>query len=140
MNSKAFDEYNYWLGQSEDSNWNEYITEQVAKGVLGKFSADDWSRLSDTILSREEYWQERSAAALGEHRSTQAIEILKKLLDSPFTEVLIASASELDWSEAPIENKYAKKIQAVIDTLNHEKLEPYPELETLLKKASSAQF
>lgn len=74
MDSKVFDEYNYWLGQSEDSNWNEYITEQVAKGVLGKFSAEDWNRLNDTILSREEYWQERSAAALGENRSTQAIE------------------------------------------------------------------
>lgn len=139
MISKAFDEYNYWLGQNEDTNWNEYITEQVAKGVLGKFSADDWSWLNDTILSREEYWQERSAAALGEHRSTQAIEILKKLLDSPFTEVLIASAAELDWSETPMENKYAKKIQSIIDKLNHEELESYPELVNLLKKASSAQ-
>ncbi|WP_236195299.1 HEAT repeat domain-containing protein [Pseudomonas glycinae] len=140
MNSKAFDEYNYWLGQIEDSNWNEYITEQVAKGVLGEFSAEDWNRLNDTILSSEEYWQERSAAALGENRSTQAIEILKKLLDSPFTEVLIVSASELDWSEVPIENKYAKKIQAIINSLNHEELESYPELENLLKKSSSAQL
>jgi len=140
MNSKAFDEYNYWLGQSEDSNWNEYITEQVAKGILGKFSAEDWNRLNDTILSRKEYWQERSAAALGENRSTQAIEILKKLLDSPFTEVLIVSASELDWSEVPIENKYAKKIQAIINSLTHEELESYPELEKLLKKSSSAQL
>lgn len=114
MDSKAFDEYNYWLGQSEDSNWNEYITEQVAKGVLGKFSAEDWNRLNDTILSREEYWQERSAATLGENRSTQAIEILKKLLDSPFTEVLIVSASELDWSEVPIENKYTKKYKLLL--------------------------
>lgn len=140
MDSKAFDEYNYWLDQSEGANWNEYITEQVAKGVLGKFSAEDWNRLNDTILSREEYWQERSAATLGENRSAQAIEILKKLLDSPFTEVLIVSASELDWSEVPIENKYAKKIQAIINSLNHEELESYPELENLLKKASSAQI
>jgi hypothetical protein len=61
-------------------------------------------------------------------------------LDSPFTEVLIVSASELDWSEVPIENKYAKKIQAIINSLNHEELESYPELENLLKKASSAQL
>jgi len=33
MNSKVYEEYNYWLGANEDSNWNEYITEQVAHGV-----------------------------------------------------------------------------------------------------------
>ncbi|MFJ2485640.1 HEAT repeat domain-containing protein [Pseudomonas sp. NPDC087639] len=135
MNSKTYDEYNYWLGQNEDSNWNEYITEQVAHGVLGKFNAEDWQLLYDTILSKEEYWQERSAAALGEQRSPDAIEILKKLLDSKFTEVTIAAASELDWTEALIEHKYAEKIQSIIDNLSLDELESHPELANLLKKS-----
>ncbi|WP_418951615.1 hypothetical protein [Pseudomonas granadensis] len=52
--------------------------------------------MHETILTKEEYWQERSAAALGELRSPDAIEVLKKLLDSDFIGVAIAAASELD--------------------------------------------
>ncbi|MFJ4195789.1 HEAT repeat domain-containing protein [Pseudomonas sp. NPDC089534] len=140
MSSKAYEEYNYWLGPNEDSNWNEYITEQVARGVLGKFSTDDWKQLNDSILSKEEYWQERSAAALGEQRSTYAIEILKKLLDSSFIEVSIAAASELDWADTQIESKYFERIQAIINTLTREDLESYPELESLLEKAKHSKF
>jgi hypothetical protein len=50
MNSKVYEEYNYWLGPNEDSNWNEYITEQIAHGVLGKFNAMDWQQLNESIL------------------------------------------------------------------------------------------
>ncbi|WP_085641177.1 MULTISPECIES: hypothetical protein [unclassified Pseudomonas] len=140
MNSKAYEEYNYWLGPNEDSNWNEYITEQVAKGVLEKFSTDDWKQLNDSILSKEEYWQERSAAALGEQRSTYAIEILKRLLDSSFIEVSIAAASELDWADTQIESKYLERIQEIINTLTREDLESYPELESLLEKAQHSKL
>lgn len=137
MNSKIYDEYNYWLGQNEDSNWNEYISEQVAHGVLKKFNTEDWNLLYETILSKEEYWQERSAAALGEHRSPEAIETLKKLLDSKFTEVTIAAASELDWAGVVIEHKYAEKIQAIIDSLPPEDMDSYPELFNLLTKINT---
>lgn len=135
MNSKAYEELNYWLGPNEDSNWNEYITEQVAHGVLGKFSAMDWQLLNETILSKEAYWQERSAAALGELRSPEAIEILKKLLESKFSEVAIAAASELDWTEAVIEEKYSNKIQKIINNLSDEEIDSYPELISLLRKS-----
>jgi len=84
MNNKDYEEFNYWLGPNEDSNWNEYITEQVAHGILRKFSAMDWQLLNEVILSKEEYWQERSAAALGELRSPEAIEILKNFLNPSF--------------------------------------------------------
>jgi HEAT repeat protein len=133
MNSKVYEEYNYRLGPNEDSNWNEYITEQVAHGVLGKFNAMDWQQLNESILLKEEYWQERSAAALGELRSPEAIEILKKLLDSTFSEVAVAAASELDWTEAFIEEKYSNKIQRIIDNLPDEEIDCYPELKNLLK-------
>ena len=135
MDSKAYEELNYWIGPNEDSNWNEYVTEQVAHGVLGKFSAMDWQQLNETILSKEEYWQERSAAALGELRSPEAIEILKKLLESKFSEVAIAAASELDWTEAVIEEKYSNKIQKIINNLSDEEIDSYPELINLLKKS-----
>ena len=137
MNSKIYEEYNYWLGPNEDSNWNEYITEQVAHGVLGKFNAMDWQQLNESILLKEEYWQERSAAALGELRSPEAIEILKKLLDSTFSEVAVAAASELDWTEAFIEEKYSNKIQRIIDNLPDEEIDSYPELKNLLKKSQN---
>lgn len=137
MNSKIFEEYNYWLGPNEDTNWNEYITEQVAHGVLGKFNAMDWQQLNEAILLKEEYWQERSAAALGELRSPEAIELLKKFLDSTFSEVAIAAASELDWTEAVIEEKYCNKIQRIIDNLPDEEIDCYPELKNLLKKSQN---
>ncbi|WP_123448798.1 HEAT repeat domain-containing protein [Pseudomonas fluorescens] len=133
MNSKVYEEYNYWLGPNEGSNWNEYITEQVAHGALGKFNAIDWQQLNETILLKEEYWQERSAAALGELRSPEAIELLKKLLDSTFSEVAIAAASELYWTEEVIEEKYSNKIQRIIDNFPDEEIESYPELKKLLK-------
>ena len=137
MNSKTYDQYNYWLGQSDDSNWNEYITEQVAHGVLEKFNAEDWKRLHKTILSNEEFWQARSAAALGELRSPEAIEILKALLDSEFTEITIAAASELDWAEVAIEQEYAVKIQKIIDLLPPVEVDSYPELVSLLRKTKN---
>jgi len=137
MNSKVYEEYNYRLGPNEDSNWNEYITEQVAHGVLGKFNAMDWQQLNEAILSKEEYWQERSATALGELRSPEAIEILKKLLDSTFSKVAVAAASELDWTEAVIEEKYSNKIQRIIDNLPDEEIDCYPELKNLLKKSQN---
>jgi HEAT repeat protein len=137
MTSKTYNEYNYWLGQNEDSNWNEYITEQVAQGVLRKFDSEDWKLLRETILSKEEYWQERSTAALGELRSHDAIEILKALLDSNFPEVTIAAASELDWTEAAIEQEYAGKIQKIIDLLPPEEVDSYPEFASLLKKTKN---
>ncbi|QXI09873.1 HEAT repeat domain-containing protein [Pseudomonas zeae] len=137
MNSKIYEEYNYWLGPNEDSNWNEYINEQVAHGVLGKFNAMDWQQLNEAILSKEEYWQERSATALGELRSPEAIEILKKLLDSTFSKVAVAAASELDWTEAVIEEKYSNKIQRIIDNLPDEEIDCYPELKNLLKKSQN---
>jgi HEAT repeat protein len=137
MNSKVYEEYNYRLGPNEDSNWNEYITEQVAHGVLGKFNAMDWQQLNEAILSKEEYWQERSATALGELRSPEAIEILKKLLDSKFSKVAVAAASELDWTEAVIEEKYSNKIQRIIDNLPDEEIDCYPELKNLLKKSQN---
>lgn len=137
MNSKIYEKYNYWLGPNEDSNWNEYITEQVAHGVLGKFNAMDWQQLNESILLKEEYWQERSAAALGELRSPEAIELLKKLLDSTFSEVAIAAASEPDWTEAVIDEKYSNKIQRIIDNLPDEEIDSYPELKNLLKKSQN---
>jgi hypothetical protein len=137
MNSKTYDEYNCWLGQSDDSNWNEYITEQVAHGVLQKFDSEDWKLLRETILSKEEYWQERSTAALGELRSHDAIAILKALLDSKFPEVTIAAASELDWTEAAIEQEYTVKIQKIIDLLPPEESDSYPELARLLRKTKN---
>lgn len=140
MNSKVYEEYNYWLGANEDSNWNEYITEQVAHGVLGKLNAMDWQQLNEAILLKEEYWQKRSVAALGELRSPEAIELLKKLLDSTFSEVAIAAASELDWTEAVIEEKYCNKIQRIIDNLPNEKIDCYPELKNLLKKIKKTKL
>lgn len=137
MHSKVYEEYDYWLGPNEDSNWNEYTTEQVAHGVLGKFNVMDWQQLNEAILLKEEYWQERSAAALGELRSPEAIELLKKLLDSTFSEVAIAAVSELDWTEAAIEEKYSNKIQRIIDNLPDEEIDCYPELKNLLKKSQN---
>ncbi|WP_414870061.1 hypothetical protein [Pseudomonas sp. IT-347P] len=40
----------------------------------------DWQQLNESILLKEEYWQERSAAALGELRSPETIELLKNFL------------------------------------------------------------
>ncbi len=134
MNSKAYEEYCHWLGQDEDSSWNEYITEQVAQGVLRKFDVEDWKFLHETILRKEEYWQERSAAALGELRSPDAIEVLKKLLDSDFIGVAIAAASELDWTETMIEHEYFEKIKRIIAQLPPDEIDSYPELSNLLKK------
>ncbi|TPG75639.1 HEAT repeat domain-containing protein [Pseudomonas arsenicoxydans] len=139
MKSKEFDELNYWLGPDENSTWNEYTAEQVAKGVLEKFSTEDWQRLNNSILSKAEYWQERSAAALGEQRSASAIEILKTLLDSQHKEVIIAAASELDWTEASIEQALAKKIKHIIESMSVEELDSYPELTNLLKKAENSK-
>jgi len=134
MNSKAYKEYCHWLGQDEDSSWNEYITEQVAQGVLKKFDVEDWKFLHETILTKEEYWQERSAAALGELRSPDAIEVLKTLLDSDFIGVAIAAASELDWTETMIEHEYFEKIKRIIAQLPPDEIDSYPELSNLLKK------
>ncbi|QXE10590.1 MULTISPECIES: HEAT repeat domain-containing protein [Pseudomonas] len=135
MNSKAYEEYNYWLGQNENSNWNEYITEQVAYGILRNFGAMDWQLFNEAILSKEEYWQERSAAVLGELRSPEAIKILKKLLESKFSEVAIAAASELDWTEAVIEEKYSNNIQEIINNLSDEENDSHPEIINLLRKS-----
>ena len=140
MYSKEFDELNYWLGPDEGSNWNEYIAEQVAEGVLEKFSMEDWKELNSSTLSKAKYWQERSADALGEQRSASAIETLKKLLDSQYKEVLIATASELDWTETPIEKTYADKIKRIISSLSEEELESCPELTNLLLKAQNSKI
>jgi DNA-binding NarL/FixJ family response regulator len=126
----------HWLGDSPSAPWNEYITEQVAKGVLHAFSPAQWQQLADVLPGKPEYWQQRCAASLGENRSAPAIALLKSLLqDSPYLEVQVTAIHELDWSEAPIEACYAPLIEAVIQRLADEQREP--ELNNLLAKASA---
>lgn len=126
----------HWLGDSPSAPWNEYITEQVAKGVLHGFSPAQWQQLADVLPGKPEYWQQRCAASLGENRSAPAIALLKSLLqDSPYLEVQVTAIHELDWSEAPIEACYAPLIEAVIQRLADEQREP--ELNNLLAKASA---
>jgi hypothetical protein len=107
--------------------------------VLEKFSTEDWKELNSSILSKARYWQERSAAALGEQRSPTAIEILKTLLDSQYKEVLIAAASELDWTETSIEQACATKIKRIISRISAAELEPHPELTSLLLKSENSK-
>lgn len=136
---ELFDRLQHWFGDSEAANWNEYTTEQVAKGVLGAFTPTQWQRLGETLLSWPEYWQQRCAVSLGELRTPPAIALLKRLLaDSPYLDVRIMAIYELDWAEAAIEQRYAPCIQEVMDNLCAEDIEP--ELHSLLNKAESARL
>lgn len=127
----------HWIGDSEAANWNEYTTEMVAKCVLVDFTATHWTRLDQSLLSQPEYWQQRCTAALGEDRSAPAIALLKRLLlESAYLDVRIMAIYELDWCDTLIEKKYAPYIQAVIQRLPAEDIEP--ELNSLLAKAEMA--
>ncbi|NBF05112.1 HEAT repeat domain-containing protein [Pseudomonas sp. Fl5BN2] len=134
---ELFDRLQHWFGDSEAANWNEYTTEQVAKGVLQAFTLAQWQRLGETLLSRPEYWQHRCAVSLGELRTAPAIKLLKRLLaDSPYLDVRVMAIYELDWAEAVIEQRYAPCILEIMDNLSEEGIEP--ELHSLLTKAESA--
>lgn len=134
--TQAFAQLEHWLGDSPSAPWNEYITEQVAKGVLHGFSPAQWQQLADVLPGKPEYWQQRCAVSLGENRSAPAIALLKSLLqDSPYLDVQVTAIHELDWSEAPIEACYAPLIEAVIQRLADEQIEP--ELNNLLAKAAA---
>ncbi|KAF0864999.1 HEAT repeat domain-containing protein [Pseudomonas sp. LD120] len=134
---ELFDRLHHWFGDSEAANWNEYIAEQVAKGVLGAFNPAQWQRLGETLLSRPEYWQHRCAVSLGELRTPPAITLLKRLLaESPYLDVRVMAIYELDWAEAAIERRYASCILEIMDNLTEEGIEP--ELHSLLTKAESA--
>ena len=127
----------YWLGDSPDANWNEYFTEQVAKGVLISFSPAHWQRLADVLPGKPEYWQQRCVEALGEEQSAAAIALLKHvLLKSPYLDVRIMAIYELDWCETPIEHRYRASIQEVIASLPAAEVEP--ELHSLLAKTEAA--
>lgn len=127
----------YWLGDSPDANWNEYFTEQVAKGVLISFSPAHWQRLADVLPGKPEYWQQRCVEALGEEQSAAAIALLKHvLLKSPYLDVQVTAIYELDWSEVPIEACYAPLIEAVIHRLADKHIEP--ELNNLQAKTEAA--
>lgn len=127
----------HWIGDSEAANWTEYTTEMVAKGVLIDFTATQWALLDQTLLSKPEYWQQRCTVSLGEDRSAPAIALLKRLLlESAYLDVRILAIYELDWCETPIERKYAPCIEAIIQRLPVEEIEP--ELKSLLAKAETA--
>ncbi|AXK53536.1 MULTISPECIES: hypothetical protein [Pseudomonas] len=134
---ELFDRLHHWFGDSEATNWNEYTTEQVAKGVLHAFTPAQWQRLGETLLSQPEYWQHRCAVSLGELRTAPAIALLKRLLaDSPYLDVRVMAVYELDWAQAAIEQRYAPCILEIMDNLSEEGIEP--ELHSLLTKAESA--
>lgn len=127
----------HWLGDSPDANWNEYISEQVAKGVLRHFTEAQWQQLDRRLLEQPEYWQQRCVAALGGERSAAAIALLKRvLLESPHLDVRIMAIYELDWCETPIEHRYRASIQEVIASLPAAEVEP--ELRSLLAKTEAA--
>lgn len=131
------DTLNAWIGNSENSPWNEYHCEQVAKGVLAGFSAVQWEHLREHITTQPHHWQERCAEALGAERSARAIELLKVLLlASPYLSVQASAACELEWADAPIEPMYAASIQDVLQHLPQDAIEP--ELLSLLAKAGAA--
>lgn len=133
---EIYEKLHAWIGDSEDSNWTEYTTELVAKTVLVDFTKQQWERLTQEILSKPEYWQQRCAVSLGEDRTAHSIEILKLLLsDSTYKDVKTIAIYELDWAEVPIEKKYAKFIKEVIKNTPSEEIEP--ELNSLLTKAES---
>ncbi|WP_430446437.1 MAG: HEAT repeat domain-containing protein [Pseudomonas piscis] len=126
-----------WIGDSEAANWNEYITEHVAKGVLQAFTAAQWQRLDALLLDQPEYWQQRCAVSLGELRGPQAIALLKRLLvQSPYLDVRIMAIYELDWAEVAIERRYALPVREVMARLPEDQVEP--ELHSLLAKAEAA--
>lgn len=132
-----FEQLQYWIGDSPASNWNEYITEQVGRGVLRVFTPEQWQRLEAILLSQPEYWQQRCTVSLGELRSPVAIDLLKRLLaDSTYLDVRILAIYELDWAETTIERRYAPCIQQVMDGLAEDQIEP--ELHRLLAKAQAA--
>ncbi len=127
----------HWIGDSESANWNEYITEHVAKGVLRAFTPAQWQRLDAMLLDQPEYWQQRCAVSLGELRGTQAIGLLKRLLvESPYLDVRIMAIYELDWAEIAIERRYALPVREVMALLPEDQVEP--ELHSLLAKAEAA--
>lgn len=128
-----------WLGESEDSNWTKYSTELVAKTVLIDFTQKQWEKLEKEVLEKPEFWQQRCVVSLGEDRSDHAVTILKLLLSkSPYKDVKILSAYELDWAEVPIEKKYASFIKKIIDTIPSSEIEP--EIYSLLAKAERSKL
>ncbi|WP_347901819.1 HEAT repeat domain-containing protein [Pseudomonas purpurea] len=132
------DTLNAWIGDRENSPWNEYHCEHVAKGVLAGFSAAQWEQLRERITSQPQHWQARCAEVLGAERSANAIELLKGLLlASPYLNVRASAACELEWADAPIEAMYAASIQDVLQHLPHDAIEP--ELPSLLARAESGQ-
>lgn len=124
------------LGDSEDFNWTDYSAYEVNMLVMLDFAEPDWKALQKLVLQKPEYWQQRCVVSLGENRSLHAIEICKFLLEnSPWLDVKIMAIYELDWSEIPIESRYAGVIKGVIDSLPAEEVES--ELTSLLEKAQS---
>ena len=88
------------------------------KSVLIDFTQKQWEKLEKEVLEKPEFWQQRCVVSLGEYRSDNAITILKFLLSkSPYKDVKILSAYELDWAEVPIEKKYANFIKKIINTI-----------------------
>ncbi|WP_407364576.1 HEAT repeat domain-containing protein (plasmid) [Pseudomonas luteola] len=117
MKKNLFDELEYWIGTSEEANWNEYIAEHVAKAVISSLSLDDWILLNAVTLSRPNYWQQRLVASLGEDGSHNSVELLKCLLFSNFREVKIMATCELAWAETPIGEELKFKIIEIVDEI-----------------------
>lgn len=136
MNEKIIKEFLRWIGESECSGWNEYFSEQVAKGILPKFSSAEWEWLEQHIKTKPDYWIQRCVAAVGDSRIPQGIPILKNQLSSNNFDTQIMAASELDWFEAPIEREYSPTIESILFRIPHEDHHLYPEIINLLKKSN----
>ncbi|WP_369986712.1 HEAT repeat domain-containing protein [Pseudomonas xanthosomatis] len=139
MDEKIIKEFLRWIGETECSGWNEYYSEQVAKGLLPKFSSAEWIWLEQHIKTQPDYWVQRCVAALGDSRAPEGIPILKALLSSSNFDTQIMAASELDWSEAPIEEEYFSTVENILFRLPNEDHHLYPEIINLLKKSNPAQ-
>ncbi|WP_199913879.1 hypothetical protein [Stenotrophomonas sp. YAU14A_MKIMI4_1] len=137
MTRNPYSEFLYWLGDSEGSNWNEYICEQVGLGVILRFSQQDWDKLQKTMAHQPSYWLQRCAVSLGTPRHPLAIKILKTLLATDDLDTQIMAAYELDWSEEPIEHELETVISQLISRIPEAERSDYPEVESLLKKSKN---
>lgn len=132
--SVVLDEFEHWIGDSEDANWTEYSAQLAAKTTLYRFSDNDWTLLKQKAVNKPEYWQQRCVCALGHDRTESSITTIKKILkNTPYRDVKILAIYELDWADTTIEQAYEHIIREVIQSLPDGEIES--ELINLLAKA-----
>ncbi|MFK3774209.1 HEAT repeat domain-containing protein [Pseudomonas sp. NPDC089406] len=135
MSNHPYSEFDRWLGDSEASNWNEYIREQVGLGIIPTFTQRDWNSLEAAIAHKPAFWLQRCVVSLGKSRHAKALPLLKTLLAHADRDTQILAAYELDWAEEPIEHELGSVIRRLYASIPEPERSDYPEIESLLKKS-----